>query len=268
MGEVKALVITGYGLNCEAETSFALARAGAAVEQMHLNDLLDRRRSLAEFQLLVLIGGFSFGDHVSAGKVFANRLKYRLREELDGFVAEGKLILGICNGFQTLVKLGMLPGFDGDYRTQRVSLAANDSGVFRDAWVRLRAEPASPCVFTRGLELFDLPVRHGEGKFCAADERVLDRLEAEAQVALRYARPETGEPTEEYPHNPNGSARAVAGICDPTGRIFGLMPHPEGYLSPCNHPLWTRWKAEGRLPQEGAGLALFNNAVNYLKGKA
>jgi len=258
------LVITGFGLNCEAETAVALQRAGAAAEQIHLNDLLDGRRSLDEFHLLALIGGFSFGDHIAAGRVFANRLKHRLSEPLRKFIADGKLIIGICNGFQTAVKLGLLPALNGSGR-QLVTLTNNDSGVFHDAWVDLRANPDSPCVFTRGMDRISLPVRHGEGKLVTLDADVLARMEQQNLVALRYVDPATGEPTDEFPHNPNGSVAAIAGICDPTGRLFGLMPHPEAYLSPYNHPHWFRQRIKGALPDDGAGLIIFRNAVEFAR---
>ena len=265
MAGVRAILIVGYGLNCEAETRYALSLAGADVDLVHLGDLIAGRKSLDSYRLLVLIGGFAFGDHLSAGKVLANRLKFRLRDQLKAFIEREKLIIGICNGFQTITKVGLLPGFDGDYGTQHVTLTTNDSGVFRNAWIRLRAEERSRCVFTRGIDFLEVPIRHGEGKFCVRDRSVLDRLISEEQVAFRYADPETGEPTMAYPHNPNGSVHAIAGICDPTGRIFGMMPHPEAFTSPYNHPHWLRQKMEGKLSEEGAGLKIFRNAVEYLK---
>lgn len=263
--EVRALVITGFGLNCEAETSQAFQMAGAVPAQVHLNDLLDGQRSLDEFHILAFVGGFSFGDHIASGRVLANRLKHRLAEPIQRFIADGKLIIGICNGFQTLAKLGILPGLDGDYRRQSVTLMDNDCGTFRDAWVRLRAEAGNPCVFTRGIERLYVPVRHGEGKFATLDEGVLRRLEAECLIVFRYADPATGEPTQEFPHNPNGSVAAVAAMCDPTGRIFGIMPHPEAHLFPHNHPQWVRQRIEGALPAEGEGVAVFRNAVQFAR---
>jgi len=263
--DVRALIITGFGLNCEAETAHAFKLAGAVAEKVHLNDLLDGLRSLEEFHILAFIGGFSFGDHIASGRVLANRLKHRLDEPIQRFIAAGKLVIGICNGFQTMVKLGILPGLDGDYRRQSVTLTDNDSGVFRDAWVRLRIEPDAPCVFTRGIQRLDLPVRHGEGKFLALDVKVLERLEHERLVACRYADPDTGQPTVRFPHNPNGSVAAIAGVCDPTGRVFGLMPHPEAYLFPWNHPHWSRRALAGDTPSEGAGLAIFRNAVAFAR---
>lgn len=262
---VRALVVTGFGLNCERETACALQQAGATAEKIHLNDILDGHRRLDEFQILAFIGGFSFGDHLGAGTVFANRVRCRMRDQLARFVADGKLVVGICNGFQTITRLGLVPALAGGFR-QEVALAQNDQGVFRNDWVMLAANPDSPCVFTRGIDLLPLPIRHGEGKFVAENAAVLAEIERENLVALRYADPQSGEATMEFPLNPNGSVNAIAGICDRTGRIFGLMPHPEAYLSPYNHPHWTRQKINGVLPARGLGQAIFDNAVQFAAG--
>ncbi|MDD5699190.1 MAG: phosphoribosylformylglycinamidine synthase subunit PurQ [Victivallaceae bacterium] len=260
--EVKVLVITGFGLNCEKETATAFRLCGAAPELVHLNDLLSGKRLLNEFHILAFIGGFSFGDHLGAGTVFANRIKARLQDELKQFVAAGKLIIGICNGFQTLTRLGLVPALNGNIFEQEVALAPNDSGVFRDDWVYLKANPVSPCIFTRGIDLVRLPVRHGEGKL-AADAAVLAELERRNLVVLRYAEAD-GSIAEDFPANPNGALHAIAGICDPTGRIFGLMPHPEAFLSPFNSPTWGREKLKGKLPSEGEGVIFFRNAVDFV----
>ena len=256
---VKALVITGFGLNCERETAAAFELCGATPECVHLNDILHGKRTIHEFHILAFIGGFSFGDHLGAGTVFANKVKHGLRGDLDKFVADGKLVIGICNGFQTITRLGLVPALDGKLFTQQVALDQNDSGVFRDDWVRLRSEPECPCVFTKGIELIELPIRHGEGKF-VADDDVLADLERRHLVALRYV-DKAGTPTQAFPQNPNGSLNAIAGVCDPSGRIFGLMPHPEAHLSPYNHPLWTRTADLDKLPKTGAGAVIFQNAV-------
>lgn len=260
--DVKVLVITGFGLNCEKETAAAFKLCGAAPELVHLNDLLSGKRRLSEYHILAFIGGFSFGDHLGAGTVFANRIKARLRDELRQFVAAGKLIIGICNGFQTLTRLGLVPALDGRLFEQEVALAHNDSGVFRDDWVYLKANPASPCVFTKGIDLVKLPVRHGEGKL-VANADVLAELENRNLVALRYANAD-GSAAADFPANPNGALNAIAGICDESGRIFGLMPHPEAFLSPFNSPTWTREKLEGRLAAEGEGVIFFRNAVDFV----
>ncbi len=260
---VRTLIITGFGLNCERETAHAFRLAGAEPDLVHLNDLIEEPDRLDRCEILCLIGGFSFGDHIGAATVFANRLKYRLEQPLQRFIADGRLILGICNGFQTMVKLGVLPGLDGDYRSRRVTLTSNDSGVFRNAWVDLRADPRSPCIFTRGIERIELPIRHGEGKFVPESDDLLERLRRDRLVPLRYADPRTGEPTGVFPHNPNGSVDAVAGLCDPTGRLFGMMPHPEGFWSPLLHPDWTRRRGREELPEHGEGLRIFENAVRF-----
>jgi len=261
--KVRALVITGFGLNCEAETSRAFELAGARAEQVHLNDLLAGLRSLDEFHVLAFIGGFAFGDHLGAGTVLANRVRCRLWEPLERFVASGKLVIGICNGFQTLAKLGLLPHLPDAPFARRIALADNDRGVFHDGWVTLRMNPRCRSVFFEGIETLEVPVRHGEGKLVCVDADARDTLERENLVAAQYVHPETGEPTDEFPFNPNGSELAAAAISDPSGRILGMMPHPEAYLYPYNHPQWTRRRLDGPLPAHGAGLAIFRNAVAF-----
>lgn len=264
MTKPEILIITGFGLNCEAESTFAWRKAGAAPEMIHLNDLIERPGQMERFAALMFIGGFSYGDHMGSGLAFAQRVKHRLLEPLDAFIRAGKLIMGVCNGFQIMVKMGLLPGLDAAYFDPAAALIQNDCGHFQNYWVNLRFE-ANDCVFTRGIERMALPIRHGEGKLYTPRKDVLARIEQSGCVACRYAHPETGEPTGEYPHNPNGSLHAIAGLNDPTGRIFGLMPHPEAYLFPENHPHWPRQRRENRLPETGAGLQLFTNAVEYLR---
>jgi phosphoribosylformylglycinamidine synthase subunit PurQ / glutaminase len=261
--KIKTLIITGFGLNCEVETKAAFDYCGAESDLVHLNDLLNRKKLLNDYHILAFIGGFSFGDHLGAGTVFANKVKYGLKEDIKNFIADSKLIIGICNGFQTLTRLGLLPCIGGKpFAEQSVALAWNDSGVFRNSWVNLKAEPNCPCVFTKGITTLEVPIRHGEGKF-VANSKILAEIENNNLVALRYA-DSAGIPTNEFPYNPNGSLNNIAGICDPTGKIFGLMPHPEAYLSPYNHPNWIRQKESGTLPKEGAGIAIFRNAVEYI----
>lgn len=261
--DIKTLVITGFGLNCEKETAAACRLAGSSPELIHLNDLLAGKETLDKYHFLTFIGGFSFGDHLGSGTVFANRVKFNLRDQLQKFVDDGKLVIGICNGFQTLTRLGMVPALNGDYFTQTAALAHNDSGVFRDDWCRLKANAQSPCVFTKGIDMVRLPLRHGEGKF-VADAKVIEEIESRNLVAVRYANAD-GSFATEFPANPNGSINSIAGICDPTGRIFGLMPHPEAFLSPYNAPDWTEVKAiTGNLPAEGDGVKFFRNAIDYI----
>lgn len=259
------LIITGYGLNCEAESKFAWERAGAKPELLHINDLIEAPDRLHRYAALMFIGGFSFGDHMTSGHVFAHRLRHHLKGELDTFIQDGGLILGVCNGFQIMTKLGLVPADEGDYFTPSTSLLQNDCGAFQNFWVRLRFEANSPCVFTRGLDFMDLPIRHGEGKIHPRDKAVLERIERMGGVPCRYVDPVTGEPTQQFPHNPNGSVNAIAGLCDPTGRVFGLMPHPEAFLFPEQHPQWSFRARGAAAPEHGDGLKLFLNAVDYLR---
>jgi phosphoribosylformylglycinamidine synthase len=267
MRKVKALVLTGFGLNCDWETAHALERVGARAERVHLNSLVTGGKTLADYQVFVVGGGFSWADEHGAGVILAMRLKHRLGDAIREFIAKGGLILGICNGFQVLVNLGVLPAFDGVSFTREVALIHNDCGNFRDQWVHLAVNAESPCVFTRGLERLELPVRHGEGKFYAGT-KVMEKLEANGQVVLRYAGADGAPAQGSFPENPNGSLHDIAGICDPSGRIFGLMPHPEAYHHWTHHPDWTLQKERlrrrnGRFPEEGIGLEIFRNAVHY-----
>jgi len=277
MKHVKALVPTGYGLNCDYETLFCLRCAGAEADPAHINDIITaagtgKGNALGEYDILVLGGGFSWADDHGAGVLMASKLKHHLGDDINRFIKDGKLVMGICNGFQVLVNLGLLPGFDGDYTARQVALIGNDSGNFIDTWVRLGVEQESPCVYTTGISGIELPVRHGEGKFYASKE-VVDRLESDKQVVLRYTDQEGKSAAGQWPANPNGSIRDIAGICDPTGRIFGLMPHPEAFNHFTNHPRWTRIKESdkrrGRTdrPDEGDGVAIFRNAVRYVMEK-
>lgn len=261
----KILIITGYGVNCEAESAHAWDLAGAEPVQVHINDLIENPQQMRDVQGLMFIGGFSYGDHMTSGHVFALRVKHHLRDELQQFIDDEKIIMGVCNGFQTMTKIGLLPGVDGNYFKPGVALMQNDCGHFRNVWVNLTFENASPCIFTKGLDTMRLPIRHGEGKMFTTDDSVIEQIETLGCAAVRYA-DEEGNPTQEFPANPNGSLNAIAGLCDPTGRIFGLMPHPEAYLFPENHPNWDKQKLDGTLPAQGLGLKLFENGVAYLVG--
>ncbi len=260
--QVRVLVFSGVGLNCEAETAAGFRRAGAQAELVHLYDFLaGETRPLADYRILAFPGGFAFGDHLGAGFVLANKIRWRLYDPLVEFIARGGLVIGICNGFQTMVRLGLLPGFDGDYRTPRASLAPNDRLGYWNAWVRLEADPESPCVWTRGVDVLEVPSRHGEGKFLTDCEETAARLVRDRQIALRYV-DASGRPTETWPANPNGSRGGVAGLCDPSGRIFGLMPHPDAFLYACQHPHWFRRRERGDPTAEGGGLVIFRNGVD------
>jgi phosphoribosylformylglycinamidine synthase len=226
--------------------------------------------SLDDFQIMVFVGGFSWGDDHGAGVIQAVRLKTNLGDKILEFVDRGNLVLGICNGFQTLVNLGLLPGFRGDYKTRSIALTFNDCGNFRDDWVVLKVN-SSPCVFTKGFDLLELPIRHGEGKFYSG-KAVIERLFENNQVVIQYALPD-GNPAEgRFPFNPNGSINDIAGICDPTGRIFGLMPHPEAFNHWTNHPDWTRdkeiMKRGNKKPDSNLtmGIRIFKNGVDFIKG--
>jgi phosphoribosylformylglycinamidine synthase len=257
----KVLVLTGYGINCDMETQHVFKLAGAEAERVHLTDLIKGTRSLSEFQILALPGGFSFGDDIASGKVLANMIKNNLGDQIQKFIDDGKLIIGVCNGFQAMVKMGLLPAFNNDYFTQNVTLTFNDSGRFEDRWVHLKGNTGSKCVFTKGIDTIYLPVRHGEGKFVVKNTEVLAKLKKENHIVFQYVDSEGRSAG--YPQNPNGSVDNIAGICDKTGRVFGMMPHPEAFQHRTNHPAWTREE----LPEEGAGVAIFRNAVEYVRKK-
>ncbi len=256
----KVLVLTGYGINCDMELAHAFKIVGANAERVHLTDLINGTKKLSDYHILALPGGFSFGDDIASGKVLANMLKYNLGKQIQEFIDDGNLIIGICNGFQAMVKMGLLPAFNGNYTTQDVTLTFNDSGRFEDRWVYLKANKSSKCVFTKGLESIYLPVRHGEGKFVAKNHEALTRLKRGNQIVFQYV--DRDGKTAGYPYNPNGSVENIAAICDETGRVFGMMPHPEAFQHRTNHPRWTREE----LPEEGAGMAIFRNAVEYMGG--
>lgn len=251
---LRALVLYGYGINCERESKYVIEKSGGHADIVHVNKVLDSPAILENYNMLFVPGGFSFGDDIGSSKVFANKMQFRIREQLEEFVKADKLVLGICNGFQVLVKMGLLPV--PDFR-QRVTLIGNDSGKFEDRWVVLKANKESPCVFTKGMDYLLVPVRHGEGKFVADDDSVLDELKANNQIVFQYT--DKDGRLAGYPHNPNGSAMNIAGICDKSGRVFGMMPHPEAFNMAQNCPYWIRGKVK-----EGMGLRIFRNAVEYL----
>ena len=270
MTKPKVLILKAAGINCDQETAFAFQSAGAVTESVHINQLVSGEKKLNAYQILVLSGGFTYGDDIAAGKILANELKCKLFEGLKDFIQDGKLIIGICNGFQILVKAGILPG-NGTFE-QEATLAGNDSGFFEDRWVYLKSSvirlepsevasaPVVSCVWTRGIkDIIYLPVAHGEGKFIPKNEDVLARLKKQGQIVFQYCDAHGQEAG--YPANPNGSIDHIAGICDTTGRVLGLMPHPERHLVSLQHPRWTR---EG-LKKHGDGFAIFLNAVNFFK---
>jgi len=251
MPKPRVLVLRAAGTNCEIETAHAFTLAGAEPTIVHVNRLRERPALLREHQMLAIPGGFSYGDDIASGRVFANELMTALRDDLLAFIERGGFAIGICNGFQVLVKAGLLPRLDG-IAEQQATLTDNTSGLYQDRWVRCVGSTAR-CAWIPDEREIELPVAHAEGRFLAS-EAVLDRLDAAGQLCLRYT---AGT-------NHNGSARDVAGICDPTGRVFGLMPHPERFLRWENHPRWTR---EARRP-EGDGVRFFRAAVGKVTGMA
>ncbi len=244
------LILRAPGTNCDEETAFAFREAGAIVSLVHVNRLIGGDERLADYRIMVIPGGFTYGDDIAAGRVLANELRLKLGEDIRKFTDNGGLILGICNGFQVLVKAGILPPTDGS--PPRVTLGTNDSGKFECRWVHLKVNRDSRCVFTRSMDSLYLPVAHGEGKFIA-DPEVLPALD----IALYYT---DGHGNKDgYPHNPNGSVNNIAGICDSTGRIFALMPHPERHIRGTQHPQWTT----GGAKKYGDGFKIFQNAVEW-----
>jgi len=248
MAVPRVLVVRAAGTNCDAETAYAFRSVGAEADVQHVNRLRDDPAALRNYQILAIPGGFSYGDDIASGRIFANELMTRLRDELLAFVERGGFAIGICNGFQVLVKSGLLPRLDGQPE-QQATLTDNTSGVYQDRWVRCTGDTRL-CKWIADDHEIELPVAHAEGRFVAPDA-TLARLQAAGQVAIRYS---SGS-------NPNGSSADIAGICDPSGRVFGLMPHPERFLRWENHPRWTR---EPRRP-EGDGVRFFRTAVTHLR---
>jgi phosphoribosylformylglycinamidine synthase len=262
MKRSKVCVLKSAGTNCDKETAFAFSIAGAEARLVHVNELIGARDFLDNYHILALPGGFSYGDDIAAGKILANELKCKLGSQLRAFLDDGKLIIGICNGFQVLVKCGLLPG--NDSLAQEASLVINDSAKFEDRWVYLKSQKSKvksqKCVWTNGLpEIIYLPVAHGEGKFITRDKGVLEGLKKNNQIAFWYC-DEAGRFTG-YPDNPNGSSGNIAGICDKTGRVLGLMPHPERHIYRQQHP---RWQSRSQ-KAAGDGLRIFQNGLDYVR---
>lgn len=258
MSAPRILILRAPGTNCDVETAFAFEQAGGLPERLHLNRLLRQPDLADQFEILCIPGGFSYGDDVAAGKIFANQIRHHLADTLQAFRDAGKLILGICNGFQVLVKSGLLDTDDDtDTGPAAATLAWNDSGRFIDRWVDLSVESTPcQCVFLAGIEQIFLPIAHAEGKFVARDRQAFDRLQQAGQLVLRY------QPSQ----NPNGAMGDVAGMCDTTGRVFGMMPHPERFIDPTQHPSWTRLSPADLSPNNvGDGMQLFKNAVRYFQ---
>ncbi len=263
MDKVKAIVLRAAGINCDMETEHALRLAGACPERIHINRVIENPAMLDGFQIMVFPGGFSYGDDVAAGKILANQTVHHLSDILHKFIEDGKLVLGICNGFQVMIKTGIVPGLNGVGRLSltdpAVTLTDNDCGKFEDRWVYL--EPAARhCVFVEPNRRIYLPIAHGEGKIVAKDEAALDHICRQDLAAFRYVDAE-GKPGE-FPVNPNGSQDAIAALTDSTGRALGMMPHPERCVRWTQHPHWTRLKERDGLAD---GMTIFTNAVDYVK---
>ena len=257
----KVIVLRTAGTNCDRETIFAFEYFGAKVDAVHINTLLNKEVYLENYHILVLPGGFTYGDDIESGRILANELRLKLGEDIQKFLKAKKLIIGICNGFQVLVKAGLLPeSIKADKENiQKATLTFNDSGKFEDRWIYLRREGKS--IWTEGLnDIVYYPVAHAEGKFIAASKKVLDVLEKYGQVAFRYCTSDGAKPG--YPDNPNGSDNDIAGITDKTGRILGLMPHPERHFLFTHHPFWTRFKEKKEL---GEGAKIFENGIKYVR---
>ena len=269
MNQVRVAVLSGFGINCETETMAVFEMAGASADRVHVNRLVNGEMSLDDYQIMAVPGGFSFGDHLGSGRLMGNRLRFGIREQVRRFVQSGKPVIGICNGFQVLVKMGLLPGDEEVSLTQTASLALNDSGHYENRWATLEFDPNSPCIWTKGITRIECPVRHGEGRFVMPSPTDLDDLDSNHQLVTRYVDPSTnpGEGiTDEplpFPICPNGSARNIAGICDPTGLVFGLMPHPEAAYANFLHPHHTRNEVNEELESEC--MQIFRNAVDYAK---
>jgi phosphoribosylformylglycinamidine synthase len=288
MSAPRVLILRAPGTNCDAETAHAFSLAGGEVENWHVNRVLEAPQRLAEFQIVCVPGGFSYGDDLSAGRIFGSKIAHGLTESLEEFHTAGKLILGVCNGFQVLLKTNLLA--PADAQGPAATLAFNDSGHFECRWVRLAVTPGN-CVFLQGISEMELPVAHAEGRFVARDAAVFAKLEQAGRIVARYAptqQPDLNDecqmsnaaaydssfvirhstfpaalppPLVPYPDNPNGAMGNVAGICDATGRVFGLMPHPERFIDPMQHPRWTRRPRR----ETGDGLRIFQNAVRYFQ---
>jgi phosphoribosylformylglycinamidine synthase I len=257
MAQPRILVLRAPGTNCDVETAYAFERAGGKPESAHINRLLENPERARDFQILCLPGGFSYGDDIAAGRILANQIRHHLAAAMQELRAAGGLILGICNGFQVLIKSGIL--LPDDQRGPAATLTWNDSGRFEDRWVYLRTE-SNKSVFLSGIESLYLPVAHAEGKFVARDGGLFDQLQQRDQLVLRYTNAAGScNGAVDYPDNPNGSPGHVAGVSDETGRVLGLMPHPERHIDRTHHPRWTR----GEASDPGDGLRVFQNAVDF-----
>ncbi len=258
MKQVRAIVLRAAGINCDMETNYALELAGAKAQRVHINRIIEDKKLLDQFQIIVFPGGFSYGDDVAAGKILANQIVHHLYEPIQKFIDAGKLTLGICNGFQVLVKAGILPGNDKAESQDSVTITYNDSGKFEDRWVYLTPQ-TEKCIFIEPGRQIYLPIAHAEGKVVTKDDTALEELKFQGQIAFKYV-DENGREGP-YPVNPNGSVDSIAGLTDTTGRVLGLMPHPERHVRPTQHPHWSRLKDRA----DGDGMTIFKTCVKYVQ---
>ena len=273
MKKVRALIITGFGINCEEEMTAAYKLAGAEAEIVHLNDIFAEKVFIHDFDVINFPGGFSFGDDLGSGKVLSNKMKFKEMKsgkpffaDIKDFLAAGKFIFGICNGFQFLVKMGLLPNVNGK-EEQEVTLTKNDSAKFEDRWIYVKVNEKSKSPFLKGIKKLFLPVRHGEGKLIIKNEKIKESIIRKNLNCLTYC-DEYGNETSFYPQNPNGSELNCAALTNETGQILGMMPHPEAFLSLYNHPNWPRLKRHNpQISEEGEGLRIFKNIVNFIQNE-
>lgn len=266
MVKPKILVLTGYGINCDEETQFAFNKAGGLAERVHVNDLIDGHRKLIDYQILSIPGGFSYGDDTGAGNALANRIKNHLWYDVKNFVNKDRLAIGICNGFQVMANLGLVPAVNTDYGISQVALIPNDIPRYSNRWVDLQFDNVS--IWTKGLGIISLPIAHGEGKFYA-NEKTLDLLKKNKLIAARYVKGEMCEYEQSNP-NPNGSLDDIAAVSYESGRVIGMMPHPERAINFTQLPNWTYLREvygrrREKIPEEASGLQIFRNGVKYFK---
>ncbi len=262
----KAIVITGYGINCEEETAKCFELSGAEAKVVHINDLIENPKQLNEYQIMAFPGGFSYGDDTGSGNALANKIRNNINDEMLTFAREDKLIIGICNGCQIVSNLGLAPAVDQKYGERQIALMHNATAKYECRWIHTKSS-SQKCIWTRDIETLYVPVAHGEGNFYMPEE-TLEKLKANDQIVFRYTKPDGSPANQEFPHNPNGAMDDIAGICDESGRIFAFMPHPERFNSFTNMEGWQlekeRLLREGKLlPTQGEGLKIFKNAVEY-----
>lgn len=267
----KVIVLTGHGINGEAEMAQSFIQAGAHADLVHVEDLINQPSKLHEYQVLAFPGGFAYADNLGAGVALANRLKNNLWPDIVKFLGAGNLAFGICNGFQMMVNLGILPGFKDELGDRKIALKHNKTNRYQCRWIHVK-NTANNCIWTKGLEVFPLSVGHGEGNFYT-DPETLERLKNNDQIALRYCHSDGTAANGEFPINPNGSMEDIAGICDESGRIFGLMPHPDRFLNAYSDGQWGRKREEAKRAGEqwsddSIGQKIYQNAVEFLKSQS